>query len=274
MMRVIETELSTAERAALLAGEPAENVIAELAAMRAAAPDRPEVLIVHSVDDVSDDAIRDLGRAVSSGVGSFLVQDSAGSLDRDVIERAVSGPARFSETAAAAPMHTDGMHMPDQPTPGYFSLTCLNSARRGGALSFVHIDDVLDGFTEPDHAVRTLREPFYFHTKGVDPHGREWVVHPVLDDRRDGGHHVRYAREYIDMGHALSDAPDLAATAVSVLDELDDILSRGDLHRRARLRRGDVAVIDNEQVLHSRTAFENAAGDPPRCLMRLWLQRP
>lgn len=241
-----------------------------------AEPDRPDILIVRAGADGggTDAAVRRAGHALSRAVGSLLVQDAAGAVERDVFDRGQDpGPMRYSASRVAAPMHTDGMHMPDQDVPGYFSLTCLQPAASGGELSCVHLDDVLRTFAERAHAERVLAREYWFHTKGVDPRGRMAVCRRVLETGRSGAPEIQFAREYIDLGHDLPHAPDLDAEALDVLAELDDILTRTDLHHSHRLDRGDVALIDNRRVLHSRTAFENEPGRSPRRMMRLWIRR-
>lgn len=250
--------------------------IPALASMAHGAPDRPDVLIVSSHRGQTDDRIRDLGRALSLAIGRLLPQDAEGALERDVFDRNMSGgPVRYSSSSVAAPMHTDGMHMPDQHVPEYFSLTCIHQAVLGGKLAFAHLSDVLGQLTalgEADHAVRVLLGEFWFHTKGVGPKG-EGAVRRAVMQRGDDGYEIQYAREYIDLGHALSEAPGLDAEQLAVLDRLDQVLADQSLRHECRLARGDVALIDNRRVLHSRSAFMNDPALPPRRMMRLWIQR-
>jgi alpha-ketoglutarate-dependent taurine dioxygenase len=238
-------------------------------------PDRPDVLIVSSDPGQTDDELRDLGRALSLAAGRLLPQDAGGALERDVFDRhGPEGPTRYSASSVAAPMHTDGMHVPDQRVPEYFSLTCIRQATSGGDLALVHLRDVLGRLTAPgeaDRAVRVLSREFWFHTKGVDPRGRDAVRRPVLEGGEDGLV-IQYAREYIDLGHAIPRAPDLDDEQLAVLDRLDRVLADRTRWHERRLGRGDVALIDNRHVLHSRSAFVDDPALPPRRMMRLWIQ--
>lgn len=237
--------------------------------------DRPDVLIVHSDPGQSDDSLRGLGRTLSLAIGRLLPQDAAGARERDVFERTTStGPARYSASNVAAPMHTDGMHIPDQQVPEYFSLTCVHQAASGGELAFVDLPDVLSRLAasgDVSVALRVLAREFWFHTKGADPKGRHATRRPVLEGG-DDGYEIQYAREYVDLGHALPEAPDLDAEQVAVLDRLDQVLADRMSWHECRLDRGDVALIDNRHVLHSRTAFVNDPAQPPRRMMRLWIK--
>jgi alpha-ketoglutarate-dependent taurine dioxygenase len=238
--------------------------------------DRPDVLIVKAGSDHADEAIRALGRLLSTTVGTLLVQDAKGSLERDVFDRGQNdGPQRFSATNDAAPMHTDGMHVPGQHVPEYFSLTCIHPAASGGELAFVHLRDVLDALGargDADRAARVLSHEHWFHTKGVDPEGRDSVQRRVLEKGQGGEQEIQYAREYIDLGHALPEAPDLTEEQLAVLARLDEVLADRTLWHGYRLARGDVALIDNRRVLHSRSAFVNDSALPARRMMRLWIR--
>lgn len=236
-------------------------------------PDRPDVLVVRCGPDHTDDELRELGRAVSTAVGTLLTQDAAGSLERDVFDRGgASGPKRYSSSNQSAPMHTDGMHVPDQHVPEYFSLTCIHQAASGGELSFVHLADVLDAFGDVDRAFRVLSREYWFHTKGVDPRGRDSVCRRVLEVGADGDYEIQYAREYIDLGHALPHAPDLDEEQRVVLARLDEILADRTLWHYYKLAQGDVALIDNRRVLHARSSFVDEPDRPARRIMRLWIR--
>ncbi len=259
--------------AAIAAAELVEQV-PELGLLVHATSERPDVILCRTGEDRCDEDLREAGRAVSRAVGRLLVQDAQGAIERDVFDRGpVGGPVRYSESNIDAPMHTDGMHMPDQAVPDYFTLTCIHPAAAGGDLSFVHLSDVLASFADPALTTSVLSGEYWFHTKGVDPYGREYVRRPILEKGADDTWEIQYAREYIDLGHDLPQAPPLDGTQQEVLAELDDILTRTGLQQRRRLARGDIVVIDNRRVLHARTAFENDPFRPPRHMMRLWISR-
>lgn len=251
------------------------GLIPALGSMAGSGPDRPDVLIVSSDPGQADDELRGLGRSLSLAVGRLLPQDAESALERDVFDRhGPAGPTRYSASNVAAPMHTDGMHVPDQRVPEYFSLTCIHQAKTGGDLAFVHLRDVLgrlETLGEADRAVRVLSREFWFHTKGVDPKGRDAVRRPVLENG-DGGLVIQYAREYIDLGHAIARAPRLDDEQLAVLELLDHVLADQSSWHERRLGRGDVALIDNRHVLHSRSAFADDPALPPRRMMRLWIQ--
>jgi len=275
-MRIVERAVDLKDlssRTTISATELAEQ-IPELGLLARATSDRPDIVLCRAGRELCDEDLREAGRAVSRAVGRLLVQDAQGAIERDVLDRGtVNGPVRYSASNVEAPMHTDGMHMPDQVVPDYFSLTCIHPAAAGGELSFLHLSDVLASFADPARSTSVLSRDYWFHTKAVDPLGRESVRRPILKKGTDDACEIQYAREYIDLGHNLPQAPSLDNVQREVLKELDDILKRTELQHHRRLARGDVVVIDNRHVLHARTAFEDSPSQSRRCMMRLWISR-
>ena len=59
----------------------------------------------------------------------------------------------------------------------------------------------------------------------------------------------------------------------AALDFVDSVIARPEVQVSMALERGDLQILNNFMVLHSRTAFEDGQ-DQQRHLIRLWLDNP
>ena len=151
-------------------------------------------------------------------------------------------------------------------------LLCIQEAKSGG-LSKITSSRLLYRILQdrrPD-LVAVLCQPFCW-TKHAETGSREkpYYESPVFNFT-DGILSTSFGPAHIFKGHQLADAPDMTAAqkeAIEVAWALAD-----ELHYAMRLQRGDIQLVNNYKVLHTRTAFEDWP-DPARrrTLWRLWLQ--
>jgi alpha-ketoglutarate-dependent taurine dioxygenase len=59
-----------------------------------------------------------------------------------------------------------------------------------------------------------------------------------------------------------------------LLDQFERIAERPDHHLTLELARGDLLVVNNNKVLHARTAYEDVPQAPKRSLLRMWVDLP
>jgi redox-sensitive bicupin YhaK (pirin superfamily) len=85
---------------------------------------------------------------------------------------------------------------------------------------------------------------------------------------------VRYVRTHIDLAWKKG-APPLTDEDKRILDYFDRLADRDDLRHDMEFRRGDVQLLNNHVILHSRTDFVDH-DDPKlkRHLLRLWINLP
>ena len=156
-------------------------------------------------------------------------------------------------------------------------MLCVRPAARGGVNRFTSSLTVYNDLVR--HAPESLSplfEGYRYHWRGEAPDGEppitEYTV-PVLSSREDVLSCV-FLRFFIEMaadelGEPLSDGQ------INALDKFEQYASAASNVFEIRLEAGDVFIINNFTVLHSRTACED---DPPpspgRHLMRLWLKCP
>lgn len=79
-----------------------------------------------------------------------------------------------------------------------------------------------------------------------------------------------YMRQFVDEAQTFRGAPPLTGEQVAALDAAEEVLSRPELPLDMSLRAGDLQLVNNLRVLHSRTAYEDS-GDQRRLLLRLHL---
>jgi hypothetical protein len=79
-----------------------------------------------------------------------------------------------------------------------------------------------------------------------------------------------YMRQFVDEAQKFKDTPLLTGEQVAALDATEEVLSRPELPLDMSLQAGDLQVVNNLRVLHSRTAYEDS-GDQRRLLLRFHL---
>jgi hypothetical protein len=195
-------------------------------------------------------------------------QNAAGDLLGHVIdmgEEASDPYVRRYRTAGNIAYHCDAADV--------VGLLCLRKARRGGlsriASSVTVYNELLR--RRPDLAPR-LYEPFLLDVRNEDSSGALRYV-PVPPCRYAAGrlrtfYHSDYFRSVV--RHA--DVGALGAREQEVLDLYEAIASEPGVYLDMDLMPGDIQLLSNHTMVHSRTAYD----DPPdptskRHLLRLWL---
>ncbi|MFE5795167.1 TauD/TfdA family dioxygenase [Streptomyces sp. NPDC056503] len=173
-----------------------------------------------------------------------------------------SAPARPSEgDALTLPPHMD---RGEGPTPPHvLALLCVRPAAEGGASLLAAGTTVHNRLLADDPAaLRELYGDFHFgRGPGFDR------VRPVF--RRDGDTlDVHYNRYWIDRGQDETGTPHPPARR-HALDVVDRLLADPATVLRLPLRRGDLLLVNNDAVLHGRTAFQDT-GTTRRRYARVW----
>jgi len=96
-----------------------------------------------------------------------------------------------------------------------------------------------------------------------------------LFDRADGLQFARWNRNRVRTAQQIEGVPPLSATQRECADLLDEILRRPDHLLQMWLEPGDLQIMNNHVMLHSRTAFEDHVDeDRRRHLFRVWVAPP
>jgi hypothetical protein len=149
-------------------------------------------------------------------------------------------------------------------------LLCLHPAKEGGRSRFVSSVTVYNEFLErrPD-LVDRLFEPFHLDTRGDG--GLNFF--PISPCRyADGILRTFYHGDYFRTSARQPGAPSLSSLDHEVLDTYDAITNEPGVFLEMDFEPGDIQLLSNHTVLHSRTGFVDYE-DPAkkRHLLRLWL---
>lgn len=169
------------------------------------------------------------------------------------------GPAYFAERAAYANLsrtfgcHTDCADF--EHPPDTVIMLCERPAPEGGDSLLVRLDDLLQHLPPAD--IQALAQPVYLFRQALAP-----ILTQVGTNV-----HIRYNRPWINV------MPDLAITQLSseqlvALAHLEAVISNCQV--QFPLLANDCLVIDNQRLLHGRTAFADQA---PRLLKRVRVMR-
>ena len=206
--------------------------------------------------------------ALGLHLGTPVSQDAAGTLLGHVRDERVerTGPeVRLYRTRERQDFHTDGADI--------IGLLCLHGARSGGesrlASSYAVYNEILR--RRPD-LLEVLYEPMWWDRNGEESAGEDPAFPlPVLHDV-DGKPRVFYIGWYIRDAQRHPHVPRLTAAQRDALDIIETIANDPAFYVEMDFQPGDVQLLNNAKILHSREAYEDDESlDERRHLLRLWL---
>ena len=175
---------------------------------------------------------------------------------------------RGYETNAYLPYHTDAGDV--------VGLLCLRRSLSGGLSSIVSSVTVHNEILaqHPEY-LGLLYNGFYYIRREAALTERGVSERPIpVFGYADGMVSCRYIRNQINAGAVKREIP-LTTFERAALDHLDEQTRRADLRLDMDLEPGDIQLINNYTILHSRTGFVD--GPEPyqkRHMLRLWLKFP
>jgi hypothetical protein len=214
--------------------------------------------------------LRRLARDLIDGLGFGLLRGfPVDGLDTEDITPLYFGclthvgiPARGYQTNRALGYHSDSADL--------VSLFCVRPAASGGLsriLSAVSVHNTILK-ERPDLLAVLYNEPFYCSWSGQQPTGQPPYYWSRFYSWYRGRLHTSGIKErYVDEPPMTDGQREAIAFVRHVLDRDEDVLAL-----TMDLRPGDVQILDNSVVWHSRTAFVDAADAVHRrYLLRIWL---
>ncbi len=172
---------------------------------------------------------------------------------------------RGYQTNARLPYHTDSSDI--------VGLLCLKTAQSGGLSSVVSSTTVYNEVLKRRaDLMPVLMQPFYRTRWGEIPEGKmPWAEVPVFMPY-EGRVISHYVRSAIRKGQDLPGAPQLTEKQIEALDLVDSIAAERDVHLDMTFEPGDIQLVCNHGIYHSRTAYEDWPDEKDRRhLLRLWL---
>lgn len=206
--------------------------------------------------------------AFGRSLGTPLAQNRDGAL-LDLVRDEGSGTPRGAKTSRELVYHTDFATT----IPDVFCLLAVRSAREGGESLLVSAHTVYNELlrTAPEHLAR-LREEYCFDRSGDVLPGDGPVLRAPVFATAGGRVAMLYNRARIHRGHRVAGQP-LQRADLAALDALDAILDDPRHALTFTLQPGDLLAVDNQAVLHNRTAFvDHTDPERRRLLVRLWLR--
>ena len=157
------------------------------------------------------------------------------------------------------------------------ALMCLQPAKTGGQSRLASIPDLFNAMFEQDESLtRELFLPFTFDRRGEpgrpDEDQNPYYLLPVFN------YYAGYLtarltpRSYIHSAQRFKNAPRLSKRMGMALDLMEEIVIRPEISFSFEMEAGDIQLINNYCVFHSRTEYEDFH-DPgqKRHLLRTWL---
>lgn len=172
---------------------------------------------------------------------------------------------RFYRTNHRQDFHTDGADI--------VGLLCLAKAKSGGESRIASSDAVYNEILRrrPD-LTEVLYEPFPWDRNDEQSPGEDpYFMLPVFNDVA-GTPRIFFIGWYIRDSQRHPQAPRLTAPQLEALDLIESIANDPAFHLQMAFEPGDIQLISNAKILHSREAFEDfSEPDGQRHLLRLWL---
>lgn len=205
-------------------------------------------------------------------VGIGRTQNQASQVMNDVRDEGGSYKVkggRGYNTNAALDFHVDSCDV--------VALLCLNTAKAGGTSMVTSSIAVRDEVARirPD-LIPVLQQPFHYSYQGAgDPSKLPYYACPILGDDPE---HFCWRANRKNVTAAQRDFPEvprLTPQQVEVLDLLDELHADPRFCFSMELEQGDLQLLNNYAVIHSRTDFEDfPEPERKRHLLRLWLAIP
>ena len=182
------------------------------------------------------------------------------------VYRAAGG--RGYNTNSGLDFHADGCDI--------VSLACFNAAKAGGqSMVSSSVTAWLILLEErPDLAEIALQDFHFSRNQEEAPDEAPSYAQPLFDFE-DGRLFAKWNRNRVRTAQDLDGVPQLTDAQRECCDLLDEILRRPDVMFTTWLEPGDLQLMNNHVMLHSRTEFDDYE-DPAkkRLLYRLWLAPP
>ena len=176
---------------------------------------------------------------------------------------------RGSYTSVELNFHTDNAFA--RVLPDYVGLFCRHPAKSGGVSRFCSLYSVHQRMLEkyPQELAR-LYQPVFFDRQKEHREGAEPVCLAPYFSWRNGRMFARANASLIRKGYEVA-GQKMDALLAAALDAIDEVCAADDLWFEAPLQRGQVQYLNNHEVGHYRSAFEDH-DDPAkkRHLYRLW----
>jgi hypothetical protein len=217
-----------------------------------------------------EQAIAYLG--LGAWLGRFRSQNAKGHLlghVKDLGLDIAKPDVRYYQTNRRLEYHTDSVDL--------VGLLCLQTAKAGGesyiASSMTVYNEIIK---KKPRLLPALFQPFPTDRRGEVPEGMQpWFDMPIYHWHA-GKLSCIYVRQYIESAQQhFPAARRLTSAQYEAMDLMDELCNDPAIHLAMDFRPGDVQLLHNHQILHSRGDFENwPEPGRHRHLLRMWVAPP
>ncbi len=223
------------------------------------------------VEGLSKDDLRLMYWGLGKHLGTAVSQSKDGDLLGDVRDFGsdITAPdGRGYKSRQQLSYHTDSCDV--------VGLLVLRVAKEGG-LSIVASSTAVHNEMarcRPD-LLDVLYEPMPWSWNGQEPPGEKpWYMQPLFS-LQNGKISCRYIRMQVLNSQRFEDAPRLDDRQREAMALFDSIASSDEFRFTMMFQPGDMQLLNNHMMLHSRTAFDDyPEEDRKRHLLRMWLSAP
>ena len=156
------------------------------------------------------------------------------------------------------------------------ALMCWHPSMSGGESCIASSAAIHNAMLErhPD-LLEQLYGPFYVDYRGEQMAGEKpYYVQPVFT-RHEGRVYGRYGRTYITTGQRFAEVPRLTPDQIAAVDMVNTLANDDEFRLDMDFERGDIQILNNHVILHSRTAFVDwPEAERQRHLLRLLFLSP
>jgi len=187
---------------------------------------------------------------------------------RDIGTVYKSPTGRGYSSNAALDYHTDASDI--------VLLACQRAAKAGGETkvsSGVRAHNTM--LRENPDLLALLYRDYWYSQQGEEVPGEPPAYPMSIFGEKRGALYLRLVRKNITFAQGLPGVPEMTDAQVAALDRLDELAADEAFVHSLYLEPGDIQILNNYAVLHSRTGFEDhAEPEKQRLLFRLWLAAP
>jgi len=223
------------------------------------------------IDDYTIETLLEVYWVLGQCIGRPVAQKWSGEMIYSVSDTGAGYAygTRGSYTSVELNFHTDNAFA--RMVPDYVGLFCRHPAKSGGVSRFCSLYSVHQRMLElyPDELAR-LYQPVLFDRQKEHREGAAPVCLAPYFSWRNGRMFARANASLIRKGYEVAGEP-MDKTLVKALDAIDEVCASEDLWFEAPLKSGQIQYLNNHEVGHYRSAFEDY--DEPkrkRHLYRLW----
>jgi hypothetical protein len=208
--------------------------------------------------------------AIGSALGRPIRQNAKGHLlghVKDTGRDIMTDPnVRGYQTRIALPYHTDT-------STDLLGLLCFRKSKSGGKSSLAPLITIYNRLLESDpDLVDALYERFHYDCREEKHREGKPYYSRAAASVRDGKLSLRHNSGYAKTAQRLKDCPAHTDAQVRVMKRIDQLSADAKIRFDVQLEEGDMLFINNYQVMHARTEFEDyEEPERKRHLMRLWL---